>query len=144
VDSGNISCGVILVCSVLGLVAYFLQQNQVAKQLRNANDNYRGALNLLKQRPTDPELRQRALALGREYSNLTRNKKGVTIYDEVALSNDINAACAAAVQVRPTAHLAAPVQSVERRLMKLKALLESNVITEEEYRERRGRILDDV
>ena len=36
------------------------------------------------------------LSLGRAYSNPTRDKKGVSLFDEVALSNDIGAACAAA------------------------------------------------
>jgi hypothetical protein len=62
---------------------------------------YERSLARLKEDPNNPELKQRTLTLGRTYSNLTRNKKGVAVYDEVALSNDINSACAA-VSVPPS------------------------------------------
>jgi hypothetical protein len=59
-----------------------------------ARDNYRGTLALLKSNPTDPELRAKALALGRYY--LLRLRGSLDLRDEVAVANDIDAACAAA------------------------------------------------
>ena len=69
-----------------------------------AKKSYEESLSELTLAPTNPELKQRTLALGRTYSNLTRDQKGQTIFDEVALMNDINAACAAATSLRRAAH----------------------------------------
>jgi hypothetical protein len=86
-------------------------------------------LQRLKAEPNNPERRQEALRLGRAYSNLTRNKKGVTVYDEVALKNDIDAACAGAARVQNP--------SIEERLAKLKQLLTAGHISDDEYHRRR-------
>ena len=51
--------------------------------------------------PTDPDLKQQALADGRAYSDLTRSQRGVTVYDELAVANDISAPCAAASAAPP-------------------------------------------
>jgi hypothetical protein len=56
---------VILFLVVAGVVWIVYQQNQAsrlaAKKLREAHDNYQAALGRLKQRPSDPDLRQRTL-----------------------------------------------------------------------------------
>lgn len=142
-DSGAVTCGVILFALVVGLFFYFVQQSAAAKRLREAHEGYRKSLDLLKRRPNDPDLRQRALELGRHYSNLTRNMRGVTVYDEVALSNDLNAACAAAsgAEGQSTAETA---PSIEARLNRVKMLLDQGIISEEEYRDRRMKLLEEV
>lgn|GEM_PF-5898620 len=125
---------------------YFRNLALINKQLREAFDSYRKSLDRLKQNPNDPECREKALQLGRYYSSLTRNHKRVTVYDEVALANDIGAACAGAGQT-PSSSIDAPTtasQSIEQRLGRLGALLESGAIDESEYRERCGRLLDEV
>jgi len=125
---------------------YFWNLARINRQIRDAFNNYRSALELLKQSPNDPECREKTLHLGRYYSNLTRNNRGVTVYDEVALANDISAACAGAGQI-PSSAIDTPTtanQSIEQRLGRLKALLESGAIDESEYRERRSRLLDEV
>jgi hypothetical protein len=101
---------------------------------------------LLKERPTDRDLRQRTLEWGRHYSNLTRQNQGVTVFDELALSNDINAACAGASRIASSTPSSASVDSaaVEDRLSKLKNLLDRGAITEDEYRDRRRSILAEV
>ena len=126
---------------VLGIGLYFHNLSQVNKNLQHAFTSYRQSLELLKQQPNDPELRQKTLGLGRYYSNLTRNNKGVTVYDEVALSNDINAACAGAGQ---TAKDLTATRPIEEQLDQLKALLEKGIISEQEYSERRNKLLDEV
>ena len=133
-DDGTVACGLIMlaVIGVFTLVIglYFYNLRQVNKQLQHAFTSYRQSLELLKQQPNDPELRQKALGLGRYYSNLTRSNKGVTVYDEVALSNDINAACAGAGQA---ARESTATRPIEERLDQLKALFEKGVIGEQEY-----------
>jgi putative oligomerization/nucleic acid binding protein len=101
---------------------------------------YEQNLARLKEDPTNPELKQRTLALGRTYSNLTRNRKGVALYDEVALSNDITSACAA-VSVPPSSAVTA---SPEERLAKLADLRNQGLVDEEEYQAQRRRVLNEL
>ena len=109
--------------------------------IKNARAAYLHSLEQLKHDPTNADLKQDTLALGRAYSNRTRNRQGVTVFDEVALSNVINAACAGPPSQR--------VQrvggtSVEDRLLKLNDLKSKGLITDEEYQPRRRAILSDV
>lgn len=146
-DAVSNSCGLIVLAIVAVLVAivtfYFYNLNQFNKRLQSAFASYRQSLEHLKQQPNNPELRQRALEWGRYYSNLTRDNKGVTVYDEVALANDINAACAGEGHAgsAPTASATRPI---EQRLVQLKELFDKGVIVEQEYRERRAKLLDEV
>jgi hypothetical protein len=116
--------------------------------LREAEGNYRRMLEILRSNPTDPEMRERALSWGRRFAELTRQPVGsnVTIYDEVALSNDINAACAGANRTNQTSTLSesANSSSIEERLAKLKRLLDQGLVSSEEYSEKRMRLLDEV
>lgn len=114
------------------------------RSLTEAETHYRRLLEILRENPHDPQLREQALGWGRRYASLTRQAvgSGVTIYDEVALANDINAACAAAT--RPRQQQEASTASIEERLARLKVLLEKGVITEEEYSAKRTQLLDEV
>jgi uncharacterized membrane protein len=146
-DLGIVTCGLILLAVVVVFAVviglYFYSINQINKRLQLAFASYRQSLEILKQQPNDPELRQKALEWGRYYSNLTRDNKGVTVYDEVALANDINAACAGGVHAAndPTATATRPI---EQRLDQLKALFDKGAIDEQEYSERRAKLLDEV
>jgi cell wall assembly regulator SMI1/Tfp pilus assembly protein PilE len=82
---------VIGVAVTVGLYSY--NRNRMNKRLNLAFANYRRSLEVLEQHPDNTEFRQRALEWGRYYSSLTRYAKGVTLYDEVAVANDISAAC---------------------------------------------------
>lgn len=120
-----------------------IANNQII--VRNAYNNYNKLLSELKHQPTNANLKERTLSLGRKYSLLTRQfhgTDGITIYDEVALMNDINAACAGAVNN-------APIETVnnqfpELRLAKLSELKDKNLISQEEYETRRQKILDEI
>jgi len=116
--------------------------------LREAEGNYRQMLEILRSNPTDPKMRERALSWGRRFAELTRQAVGssVTIYDEVALSNDINAACAGANRTNQTSVLreSGDSTSTEERLARLKSLLDKGLISSEEYSEKRMRLLDEV
>lgn len=80
--------------------------------------------------------------MGRTYSNLTRDNKGVTIFDDVALSNDINAACAAAGA--PQTQNAAAPHSVDSRLSRLVDLHRKGLIDDGELQAQRSRILREL
>jgi len=101
-----------------------------------ARRDYEEALRQLVRDPASAQLRTRALTLGRTYSNYTRNQSGITVFDEVALMNDINAAAAAAS--------APPPASIEDRLTRLHDLRTRGLISEGEYDERRREILRDT
>ncbi len=53
-----------------------------------AREAYLKSLEELKGDPANASLKQRTLALGRSCSNLTRDQKGQTPFDEVALITD--------------------------------------------------------
>jgi hypothetical protein len=127
---------------VVGVIVAIVVAYNRAKQreLDQARSSYQDSLARLKTDPTNPDLKQKTLALGRTYSNLTRNSKGVTIFDEVALSNDINAACAAA-SVRSARDQR---NSPEERLSKLADLRRKGLVSEDEYQTRRTRILEEL
>ena len=128
---------------VLGIAAVIWNAIKKQRELEAAKTSYMNSLEELKQHPANPELRQATLAKGRHYSNLTRNKKGVTMFDEVALMNDINAACAGAATFK-SSFAEAVSDSIEERLKKLAKLKESNLITEQEYNDKRVAILAEV
>jgi len=149
---GDMTAGII-VFVVMGFVILVIvltvRQSQArTRALREGKQNYLDSLEKLKHDPTNANLRQRTLELGRRYSNLTRNQQGVTVFDEVALSNDIGAACAgasAAVRSTPLKNIVASNKSsVEERLTKLLELKSKGLITEQEYESKRTRVLDEV
>jgi hypothetical protein len=108
-----------------------------------AKTAYQRSLALLRDDPDNAALRQRTLELGRAYSELTRKNDGVITFDEVALRNDIDAACAGAgTTAEPEQH--ADGQSAHERLANLDQLRQSGMITDAEYSEQRKRILDSI
>ena len=127
--------GVIVVIAIIGAVL----RDRAIKEARAA---YLESLAALKERPTNADLKQRTLALGREYSNLTRDSKGNTLFDEVALMNDINAACAAATG--PTSAVVGSAASAEDRLRILNDLRTKGLVDDAEFAKRRGEILDSI
>jgi hypothetical protein len=145
--TGFLCCGGIIVF----IIALIMSVNSDAKKqaekqaetLAQARAAYQNSLINLKANPTSADLRQRTLEYGRAYSNLTRNKSGVTVFDEVALMNDINAACAGATTITEKKSTATK-QSIEERLVKLAELKSKGLIDEQEYAARRQKILDEV
>lgn len=133
---------------VLGLIIWYFVAK--AERLEKARKAYLSSLERLKKDPTNADLRQMTLSLGRAYSNLTRDKKGVSLFDEVALSNDIGAACAAAARAptQNSAPVAAPMpvaaESVEARLQRLGDLLAKGLISATEHDQRRAAIIDSI
>ncbi|HEY3779581.1 MAG TPA: SHOCT domain-containing protein [Fimbriimonadaceae bacterium] len=129
---------------IAAAIALGISQANAKEKARIAYDN---ALTQLRQHPTDPAKRIAALSRGRIYSNLSRNQKGVALYDEVAIQNDIGAATAGAVhQVpqTPAPSPAVPSVSPADRLEKLDDLRTRGLISEDEYQNQRARILADL
>lgn len=126
------------------LVAFFAiesrkasAEEQATRVLTDARDAYDTSIMRLKADPTNADLKQQAVAAGRAYSNLTRQQQGVTIYDEMALMNDINAATAAASS-------AAPTKTVKERLQALDTLRSEGMISDNEYQAKRAALLAEL
>jgi hypothetical protein len=129
----------IVVGLIVAVMVYMAMQKE--KERARALKEYRESLDRLKKQPTNADIKQQTLALGRHYSNLIRDKKGHTTFDEITLMNDISAACAAA-----QSHSAAPVNilehgSVESRLKQLSALKEKGLIDDIDFQQRKREIL---
>ena len=126
------------------LVIVLIMRANNSQQREQAWLKYQEALEYLKSDPTNPSLKQTALELGRHYSNLTRQRSGVTLFDEVALMNDLNAATAGAVVKLTSSEDRATKQPVEERLTKLSELKSKGMIDEQEYAEKKKQILDEM
>jgi hypothetical protein len=123
---------------VIVVIVALLAGNAEGKKLLQAKQAYLSSLENLKKEPRNADLRQKTLELGRTYSNLTRDSKGVTMYDEMALMNDIGAACAAATATE------VPSISTQDRINTLISLREQGIIDEDEFKERKKAILDSI
>ena len=133
---------VVLVGIGLAIMIGVAQSNAIEK----ARQAYQASLRQLVNDPTNPHKRQSTLALGRAYSNLTRDKKGVTLFDEVALMNDINAACGGATSFAGTGSASRPSAggNVADRLTRLQALKDQNLISLEEFEPKRQQVLSEI
>ena len=128
---------------VIALIWYGIKEAGDKKQkLKKAKTAYQVALAKLKSNPNKPDLKQNTLKTGRVYANLCRDEKGNTIFDEVALMNDINAACAAATTTPHVLQHSQP--DVEERLKMLDRLLANGMINQVEYQQRKKQILDSL
>jgi len=130
---------IFVILIIAGIVVWWLYAKGKKSMLGKAKKAYRDALDQLKQSPTDPNCRERALELGRAYADLTRDLKGVTAFDEMALKNDIDAACAGAVEFA-AAHAGKPA-SAAAEIRKLTGLLDEGILTPEEWQSAKAQLV---
>lgn len=140
---GGCCVGFVVILGAI-LVLSAISAKRKEKELTDARFAYQTSLARLKSDPTNANLRQQTLSLGRVYSSLTRKKKGVSLFDEMALSNDINAACAGATFTPEANRAPTGSLSIEGRLARLDDLRGKGLIDAQEYETRRRKILDDV
>lgn len=137
----SLPCLILIIVLVVAIIAILVRaaNNQEADKnaMEQAHQDYQSGLARLKREPANADFKQQALQLGRIYANLTREQKGVTVFDEMALMNDINAATAGATAAKPIA-------TVETRLQELDALRAKGVITDAEYAAKRQRLIDEM
>ncbi|HVL38843.1 MAG TPA: SHOCT domain-containing protein [Fimbriimonadaceae bacterium] len=139
---------VILGVAAVIMVVVMIAQSQAKEQAKQA---YRAALEHLKMHPADPRAREDALAKGRIYSNMTRNGPGVAIYDEMAIKNDLDAACAAHAAGPPVrGHFDVPrvngslnfgVDEPAAKLQRIKELHQRGLISDEEFSQKKAEVL---
>ena len=117
---------------------------KAALELENAQKRYKKSLKDLKNDPSNSDLRQLALELGRQYANLTRTNNARTIFDEVALANDINAASGTTNSSNTIKLAQRPLEDAGVRLIKLQNLKDQGLIDEHEFQQRRKEILQQI
>lgn len=147
-DSTAFWCFVVPGLAIIGFIALRIYVGeQQRKQVAEARAVYDESLRQLRAEPHRADRREYALRVGRAYSALTRRFKGaggVTIYDEMAIGNDIQAAVGTTATVAAPIAPAVPTQTVESKLASLKLLLDKGMITQSEYDTRRQKLLDDL
>lgn len=136
-------CGFPLIAFFIWIIYSNATMKERAQVLQFARDAYDSSLQQLRERPNDSAARAQALELGRHYSNLTRSQSGVTVYDEVAIKNDIDAACAGTVQAAPS-NVDSRGGRVRERLEELQRLLEAGLISRDEHDAARAKVLSEL
>lgn len=146
-DSANLTCitflGVILLIGFL----IILNSNDKRKRIKKAAENYQKSLEALNRSPMDSKLRQQTLALGREYARVARKQKKETLFDEVALMNDLNAVGVATTTIDTSGENRVNKdngKNIEQRLNALEDLKGKGLISADEYAERRAGILNEL
>lgn len=136
--------GIIIVLLLFAVIGFLLYRKQGARYKKKADifKKYQQSLSRLRNNPNDAELKQRTITLGRTYSNLTRNKNGDIAFDEMALMNEINAACANAQPIQ--FQNSTTKSTVQERLLQLQQLKEQNLLSDNEYNARRQQILNEI
>ena len=133
---------IIGVLVIIGISHAAYKKSQGA--LQESSEAYQASLDKLRQDPTNSSLRQETLRLGRDYSSLTRSNKSVSIFDEVALMNDIQAACAGAIRTHGTSAARQAGPSIDERLENLESLRSKGLVSEEEYQTKRQQMIDEI
>ena len=137
-DGGmGMAIGMVAIMAVIALCVYAYVRAQLeleSEQVRREFD-YKNALSELQKNPSKPELRNKALALGRilvegEKQKQIRNKQHIPKYTEQSLSNDL--------MVCLSGNTSAPVNTAEE-IQKLNDLYSSGIISQEEFE--RGKAL---
>ncbi|MCP4415669.1 MAG: SHOCT domain-containing protein [Chloroflexi bacterium] len=139
-DFFNTLCFGVLVVSVLIIIWIFYNGDQKRKRIREAKKNYEISLEQLKTAPDDANLRQKTLLLGREFARVAREGGKETLFDEMALMNDINAVAGGA----PTKRIEERGKSASVRLEELQKMKDQGLISEDEYNAKRSTILDEM
>jgi hypothetical protein len=142
--------GAILILGVIFGVGFWMvwaatvAHEAMLKAKHEAQRAYEDSLSALKLAPSDPDLKQQTLQLGRGYSQLTRDGKGVALFDEVALMNDLSAVCAgasAASSPMPTSGGPAREANIQTKLTELRQLYNAGLVSNDEYTTLRSELL---
>lgn len=137
-----------IVIPIAAVVHFFYQSAQKSKRIREAERVYNEHLAAFRRSPTDSRIRKQTHTAGRAYSRAAREGGKETLFDEMALRIDIDAIAGALVSKPPPKPPPAPPQSSakshEERLLALDDLRRKGLITDEEYNQRRFKILDEI
>lgn len=137
----NALCYGVIIVAVLVIVWIFYNGEQKRARIREAKSNYENSLSQLKSSPDNADLRQKTLALGRSYAEAAREGGKATLFDEMALMNDINAVAGGATVKHPEQKI---TKSASERLSELQKMKEQGLISDAEFNAKKTAILNDM
>jgi len=149
---GIFCVGAIIIVPVVLVAAIIVNTNNRNKETIRSRETARSAyyrsLDRLKRDPANPSIKMETIRLGRRYSSVMRDSAGRTIFDEVAIANDINAACTMALPPQnpplPRPPVPAQPKSIEERLRRLADLKAAGLIDDAEYTFAKASIIDEI
>ena len=129
-------CLVLLAAAVTAviLVGVFARRHRRA-ELAKAKQAFDASLVQLRKDPKNADLKREAQNLGELYSKLSIGRDGRPTFDEEALKRAIRAACPQ--DLYPTS----AEESVEEKLAQLDRYRQKGLISDEEYRQKRGELV---
>jgi Short C-terminal domain len=138
-NSGAITITLVLLAFVAVTLAAIMWHLKTKRRKNQAWSDYSDSLESLKLNPSNAQLNQKALALGRDFRDAVESQFGNKTYPETYIMNDINAACAGISNPQSTNQ-----ESIETRLAKLNSLKEKGLINDQEFHEKRQQILTEI
>lgn len=141
-------CIIVILIAVVVVFIAMNESDRKQEEIKRLHAVYQQNLDLLRQSPTSSEYHENALESGRAYANATRDKKGVTLFDETALANDIRAVTANASKIGQSAsEEPAPstlTHTLDERIAALQKLRAAGLISDEEFDQKRKAIIDSI
>lgn len=140
--SGTGICVLVALIALIAVIYAIARTNdQKAQTINRAHATYQQALADLRANPGSTQIREGVLAYGRQYANIARQNGQRTIFDEMALANDL---ASIPVPVSVATATAAPATNAEERLRQLTRLRDQALISADEYEKRRQQIINEV
>lgn len=136
-------CYQIIIVAVFLIFLILNNGKQKRKRIAEARKAYQDSLTKLKRDPTNMDLRQRVLEIGRQYVRIASDGGQGTVFDEVSLLNDMNAIAGSEVS-KPDHKTQIPNDDISARLKTLENLKAQGLIADDEYEKRRSAILDSI
>lgn len=140
-DAGSLIAALCFGTVILSLVVWIAFNELQRRNIAKARDAYGASLRALTKDSGNTHLRQQTLSLGRKYAALAKGDKR-TLFDEVALMNDLNAITPETKE--PHTPKKQATSDAGDRLKELSKLKNEGLITEQEYEEKRKQVLDNM
>lgn len=137
-DGGMLIAGLLLAGVAIVIMAVWQSNNAIKAQPKK--ELYENLLSELSKEPNNSELKTKVLEAGRDYYATLRTDHCLTIYDEQAITNDINSAC---INITTT-QVVNNDSDVYEDIKKLSELRDGGILTEEEYNEKKKILLEKI
>lgn len=130
--------GVIIL--VICISIWVIWQSSKVDKAMPKKEIYDDLLSELRENPNNAYLREKALMAGRDYYGTLRLDGRLTIYDEQAITNDINVAIGNGNPIEPHNNS----NNVYKDIEQLANLKDKGILTEEEFNEKKRVLLEKI
>ncbi len=137
-EDGGLALGLILIIGAGAVIVIWRAYNQAKAEPKK--EIYENLLNELRKDPNNGELRGKVLEAGRDYYSTLRHDHLLTIYDEQAITNDVNSACVNVVNNQTVNR----ENTVYEDIKLLSELKDEGIITEDEFNEKKKVLLGKI